>query len=227
LTTKAVLFDMGGTLIKHVHPGEVFQRILTSLSISKSLMEIKTAFQDAEKEAEDINLLSLFGKLQREEYWHQTDALVLKHLGIADYVELAQSVQSKWFDFLDFTLYSEAKDVLMKLQQRGVKLGLISTAYEEEILLALEKAGLEKTTFDIIVGVDTAQCMKPHLDIFRYALCRLNVKAEEAIFVGDSVEADYQGAENAGLHALLIDRESKRKDLKTIDNLKEVLSRIN
>jgi len=48
------------------------------------------------------------------------------------------------------------------------------------------------------------------------------------MFVGDSVDADYKGAENAGIHALLIDRtEKKQSGLKTIKNLKEILSQIN
>ncbi len=230
MTIKAVLFDVGDTLNKVdvTHPGEIFQRILISLGISKSLDEIKIAFSNAEKEAEDINLLTSFGKIKREEYWHKWDSLVLKHLGIAENVELAKTVQSKWFDFVDFTLYPEVKDVLMELQQRGLKLGLISTAYEEEIHFILERAGLEKTTFNTIVGVDTAQNMKPHPDVFRYALKRLKVRPEEAIFVGDDVEADYKGAENAGIHALLIDRTEKQKQsgLRTIKNLKEILSQI-
>ncbi len=228
LPIRAVLFDMGDTLNKAdvVHPGEIFQRILISLGISKSLDEIKIAWLNAEKEAEDINLLSQFGKLQREEYWYKWDSLVLKHLGIAENAELAKTVQSKWFDFVNFTLYPEVKDVLMELQQRGLKLGLISTGYEEGIHLILEKVNLEKTTFDIIVGVDTAQCMKPHPDIFKYAVKELDVKPEETIFVGDDVEADYKGAENAGLRALLIDRTEKQKQsgLRTIRNLKEILS---
>ena len=54
------------------------------------------------------------------------------------------------------------------------------------------------------------------------------MKPEEAMFVGDNVEADYKGAENAGIHALLIDRtEKKQSGLKTIKNLKEILSQIN
>lgn len=232
LTIKAVLFDMWGTLIKAdvEHTGEIFQRILISLgiSISKSLDEIKMVWLNAEKEAEDINLLSLFGKMQREEYYHKWNSLVLKHLGIEENVELAKTVQSKFYDFVDCTLYPEVKDVLMEFQQRGLKLGLISTAYEEEIHLVLEKADLEKATFDIIVGVDAAQCMKPHPDIFKYAIKKLDVKPEETIFVGDNVEADYEGAENAGLHPLLIDRTEKQKQsgLRTIKNLKEILFKI-
>jgi len=206
LTIKAVLFDMGGTLIKYdvVHAGEIFQRILVSLGISRSLDEIKTAFVNAGKEAKDLNLLSSFGKMECEEYWNQWDSLVLKHLGIAEYAELAKTVQSKWFDFVNFTLHPEVRDVLITLQQRGLKLGLISTAYEEEIHFILEKVNFEKATFDIIVGVDTIKK-----------------------FIGDNVEADYKGAESVGIHALLIDRTEKTQSgLRTISNLREILSRI-
>ena len=140
----------------------------------------------------------------------------------------ARIVQSRWFDFVDSTLYPEVKEVLSELKQRGLKLGLISNGYEEEINLILEKAYLEKATFDIIVGVDTIRQTKPNPDIFKYAISKLNVKPEEAMFVGDNVEADYEGAENAGIHALLIDRtEKQQSDVRTIRNLKEILSRIN
>ena len=230
MTIKAVLFDMGDTLIKYDVDTfeEVFQRVLISLGISRSLDEIKIAFLNSEKEAKDINLLSSFGKIKCEEYWHKWDSLVLKHLKITDNEELARIVQSRWFDFVDSTLYPEVKEVLYELKQRGLKVGLISNGYEEEIDLVLEKADLEKETFDIIVGVDTIKKVKPNPDIFKYAISKLNVKLEEAMFVGDNVEADYKGAENAGIHALLIDRtETKQSDQRTIKNLKEILSQIN
>ena len=116
----------------------------------------------------------------------------------------------------------------MELKQRGLKIGLISTAYEEEIHFILGKADLEKTAFDIIVGVDTIRKAKPNPDVFKYAISKLNVKPEEAIFIGDNIEADYKGAENAGIHALLIDRtDTKQSDLRIIKNLKEIISQIN
>jgi 2-haloalkanoic acid dehalogenase type II len=230
LTIKAVLFDIWGTLI-HAdieHPGEILQRILASSGISRSLDEVKTAWLNAEKEAKDTNLLSLFGKLQPEEYWYKWNSLVLKHLGIAENAEFVKAVHSKWNDTVSFNLYPETKDVLVELQQRGLKLGLISTAYEEEIHFFLERTRLEKTTFDIIVGVDAAECMKPHPDVFKYALRKLKVNPEEAMFVGDRVDVDYEGAENVGMYALLIDRTEKQKQggLRTIRNLKEIFSQI-
>lgn len=230
MTIRAVLFDVWGTLI-HAdieHPGEILQKILASFGISRSLDEIKTVWLNAEKEAKDTNLLSLFGKLQPEEYWYKWNSLVLKHLGIEKNAEFVKAVHSKWNDTVSFNLYPETKDVLMELQRRGLKLGLISTAYEEEIHFFLERTGLEKTIFDIIVGVDAAECMKPHPDVFKYALRKLKVKPEEAMFVGDRVDVDYNGAENVGMYALLIDRTEKQKQsgVRTIKNLKEIFSQI-
>jgi putative hydrolase of the HAD superfamily len=229
LTFKAVLFDLGGTLLDFdwEHPTEIYQKALFSLGISRSFDEAKAAFLNAEKEAEDLNLFSSYGKIDREEYMQKWGALVLKHLGIAEN-KLVRIVQSKWYDFTNFTLLPEAKDVLVELQQRGFKLGLISNGYEEEIHRDLRDLNLEKSTFDIIVGVDTVQCMKPHPDIFKYALRKLKVRPEEAMFVGDDVEVDYKGAENVGMYALLVDRPEKHKqsDLRTIKNLKEILSQI-
>jgi HAD superfamily hydrolase (TIGR01549 family) len=230
LTIKAVLFDMGNTLVKYDYgsPEEVFQRVLFSLGISRSLDDMKKAFLNAEKEAEDINLLASMGKIKSDEFWHQWDSLVMKHLGIAEHEELAKSfTHSKWMEFVDSTLYPEVKEVLLELKRRGLKLGLISNGYEEEIDLALEKADLEKETFDIIVGVDTIKKVKPNPDTFMYAISKLHVKPEETIFAGDDVEADYKGAQNAGIQALLLDRTGRsRSDLRTIKSLKEILSQI-
>jgi len=221
---------MGNTLVKYDYglPEEIFQRVLVSLGISRPLQEIEIAFLNAEKEARDLDMRSSFGKINREEYWHKWDSLVLKHLGIAEHEVLAKSfTHSKWMDFVDSTLYPEVKEVLSELRRRGLKVGLISNGYEEEIDLVLEKANLEKATFDIIVGVDTTKNVKPNPDVFKYAISKLDVKPEETIFVGDNVEADYKGAENAGIHALLIDRtETRPSDLKTIKNLKQVLFQI-
>jgi len=222
---------MGNTLVKYDSglPEEVFQRVLVSLGISRSLDDVKKAFLNAGKEAEDIDLLASMGKIKRDEFWHQWDSLVLKHLGIAEHEELAKSfTHSKWMNFVDSTLYPEVKAVLLELKRRGLKVGLISNGYEEEIDLVLERADLEKETFDIIIGVDTIKKVKPNPDIFKYAISKLDVKPEETMFIGDNVEADYEGAENVGIHALLIDRtEKQQSDLKTIKNLKEILSQIN
>jgi 2-haloalkanoic acid dehalogenase type II len=229
LTIKAVFFDVGNTLVKYDYglPEEVFQRVIFSLGISRSLDDMKKAFRKAEKEAEDTNLPSSSGKIKCEDFWYQWDSLVLKHLRVEENEELPKIIHSKWMDFVDCTLYPEVREVLLELKRRGLKVGLISNGYEEEIDLVLEKASLERATFDIVVGVDTIRKVKPNPDIFKYAVSKLDVKPEETIFVGDNVEADYKGAENAGIHALLINRAEKHQSsLRTIRNLKEIFPQI-
>jgi putative hydrolase of the HAD superfamily len=221
---------MGNTLVKYDYgvPEEVFQKVLFSLGISRSLDHMKKAFSNAKKDAEDNKLLASLGKIERNKFWHRWDSLVMKHLGIEDHEELAHLfTHSKWMDFVDSTLYPDVMEVLFELKRRGLKLGLISNGYAEEIDFVLEKAGFEKATLDIIVGVDTVKDVKPNPDIFKYAISQLNVKPEEAIFVGDNVQVDYAGAENAGLKALLIDRTgTQQMDLRKIKDLREILSHI-
>jgi 2-haloalkanoic acid dehalogenase type II len=221
---------MGFTLItpNFSHPGEVFHRILTSLDLCKSLDDVKTAFQNAENEARALNLFSSFGKMNREAYWLTWDILVLKHLGIEENAELARIVQTQWEQFVDNALYPETREVLTALKTQGLKIGLISNVYEEEINRCMQQAGLEIAAFDVVVGVDTVGEMKPHPDIFKYALRKLNVQPEETLFVGDDLDADYKGAENVGMHALLINRTERKvlRDLTTITDLREILSRI-
>lgn len=221
---------MGNTLVKYDVglPELVFCRVLASLGISRSVGEIKRAMLNTEQDAKYLNLVSLYGKMECEEYWHRWDSLVLKHLNIAENEELAKLVHSRWFDYVDCTLYSEVKEVLLNLKRVGLKVGLITTAYEEEIALILKKANLEKEIFDVIVGADTIKKVKPHADVFRYAVKMLKVKPEETVFVGDQIDADYKGAKNAGLQALLLNRTEKNREqgLKTIASLKEIFANI-
>ncbi len=66
---RAVLFDMGNTLIDYDYrsPEEVFQRILDTLNVPRSLDDIKLAFLHAQNEARDTNLLSAFGGMEWNE----------------------------------------------------------------------------------------------------------------------------------------------------------------
>lgn len=225
---KAVLFDMGNTLVKYDvgSPEEVFRRVLASNGIVRPIDQIKEAFLTAETEAKDLNLLSLFGKIKCEDYWHKWDALVLRKLDVEDSEELAEVVQSEWFDHVDCAPYPEVKDVLSKLKRKKLKLGLISTAYEEEISLILRRATIEKRIFDIIVGVDTIKKTKPHPDVFRHALRKLKVRPEETLFVGDNIDTDYEGSDKLGIKAILIQRtrnSTKRTQvIRTISNLEEI-----
>lgn len=53
---------------------------------------------------------------------------------------------------------------------------------------------------------------KPDPQSFRHVLNELQAEAFHTLMVGDSLETDIRGAERAGLHAVLIDRDGKHSD---------------
>ena len=53
------------------------------------------------------------------------------------------------------------------------------------------------------------QLEKPDIAIFRAALQRAGVRPEEAVHIGDSVHADVEGALNAGISPILLDRRGR------------------
>jgi 2-haloalkanoic acid dehalogenase type II len=226
LGIKAVLFDLGNTLVKLWIPETVYHRILTSFKINRSIEEIREALVKAQKDSERLKYEQLFGKIPYEEYWNKRDGLLLRHLGLPPDRKLLRKIQTRWFDYAECPLFPDVNPVLSKLRERGLKMGIISTAYEQDINAITQKTGLQKELFEVIVGADTLKKTKPDPEVFKYALTKLKVKPQETLFVGDEIDADYRGAENAGIHALLIQRTenktSQTSDLSTIASLEEV-----
>ena len=149
--------------------------------------------------------------------------VILKHLGITRSVRrLAEEIDRQWFNFSKIYLYPEVKDSLRRLKQIGLKLGVVTGGYELDIEQILPRAGLEEF-FDVCVGADTTGKRKPSPEAFKHALKQLEVKPEEAIFVGDSLEQDYFGAQKVGMKAFLIQREGKSvAGVKAIASLREL-----
>lgn len=227
LKIEAVLLDLGNTLVKAWIPEVTYRSVLASLSINRSVEEIREALKSTERKFEEQNFRSMYGKVPYVEYWEKWDSQVLRNLGIAEDERLAKEVMERWFDHVDCVAYPDTKETLVKLKQRNLKLGLISTGYEEDITAILKKVDLEKGLFDVVVGVNTIKKKKPDPEVFKYALAMLHVKPKEALFVGDKIDADYEGAERVGIHALLIQREQNSirtpSDLRTITSLEEIL----
>lgn len=223
---KAVLFDLGNTLVKLWIPETVYHRILTSFKINRSIEEIREALVKAQKDSERLKYEQLFGKIPYEEYWNKRDGLLLRHLGLPLDRKLLRKIQTRWFDYAECPLFPDVNPVLSKLRERGLKMGIISTGYEQDIDAITQKTGLQKELFEVIVGADTLKKTKPDPEVFKYALTKLKVKPQETLFVGDEIDADYRGAQSAGIHALLIQRTenktSQTSDLSTIASLEEV-----
>jgi len=208
MSIKVVLFDLGDTLIgTSLSAFETFQKILEHEGIYVSVEKVEKAFVMAKEELGNV-FEELIGKMPSPEFYHMWDSHVLKALEVEDNGDLAREINKQWMDMSGITIFPDAKPTLTVLRGKGIKTGIVSNAYEEEIQQICEMVGLDD--FDIIVGSDTAQKAKPDPEIFLYALRKLGIIPEEAIYVGNDLEKDYRGAERTGMIPLLVVREDTK-----------------
>lgn len=204
---KAVLFDLGGTLVKTTEIPHVMKRILNHCGINRSLEEISHAWREAEKGLNFRDLTKLL-----DEFWVQWNLRILSNLQVKSNARrLAEFIATHWWDYSNVSLCPNAEKTLPLLKERGLKIGLVTNGLQSDVNEILPKVGLQNF-FDTIVVIDTLRKMKPDTEVFHYALQELKTTPSQAIFIGDEIEADYRGAKRAGLTTYLIDRNGKVHD---------------
>ena len=90
--------------------------------------------------------------------------------------------------------------LLESLRDRGLKLGLVSNAFDPGWLLHrdLERMGISERV-DVAVFSSEVGKRKPHREIFERALGSLGVEPDRAVFVGDRLYEDVRGAGELGM----------------------------
>jgi HAD superfamily hydrolase (TIGR01509 family) len=130
-------------------------------------------------------------------------ARLLAEFGIAaDDEELERFLTAEhavWFT--THQLASTTHALLDTLRERGLKLGIVSNAFDPPALLQgdLVELGIAERV-DVAVFSSEAGLRKPHPAIFELALQALGVGAEQTLFVGDSLTVDIAGAAALGMH---------------------------
>jgi hypothetical protein len=95
-------------------------------------------------------------------------------------------------------------------KRRDLRLGIVSHRYPILTEKSLRRHGLLEF-FSCIVSPLEAEAPLGKLDpkMWDYALRKIGVKKEEAVYVGDEPESDIAGAKGAGLTPILVDRENR------------------
>ena len=206
---KAILFDFWGTLIENgVSPSPVRQvkdilqldRLpfpLFILQFEKSFMTQK--FDDLYKGFE--NVCNEF-RINPDKY--KLDLLV-----------------GMWNKNKIFAKpFPETIEILEQLKGK-YKMFLVANTDCFSVESVIEKYALSKY-FDKIYLSYQMGMLKSNPKVFDTILKEEGLKKEEAIMVGDSMESDIIGAENAGLKAILVDRNDRREYKTKILTLKEL-----
>jgi putative hydrolase of the HAD superfamily len=202
---KAVIFDLGLTLIHTVSFPEIYRRILARFGISVYVDDVVCAQKLTESEVDT----STYAESQRKEFWTNYNVSLLEKLGVKENaVFVASQIDELWWSHSSVQLFPDVESTLSGLKAKCLKLGLVSNGFQQDLDYVLGTLGLKKW-FDAVVCIDSCNCAKPNKEIFLYALNKLGIKPDEAVFVGDSVAQDYEGALGVGIKPYLIDREDK------------------
>jgi putative hydrolase of the HAD superfamily len=100
-------------------------------------------------------------------------------------------------------LGSTTHALLDSLREEGLKLGLVSNAFDPGWLLRrdLEQMGIAQR-IDVAVFSSEVGVRKPHPEIFQRALAALGVAPERTLFVGDRLYEDVLGAGELGMRTV-------------------------
>ncbi|MDR2955479.1 MAG: YjjG family noncanonical pyrimidine nucleotidase [Prevotella sp.] len=149
------------------------------------------------------------GKLGKDDIQQKRFGVSLSHLpGMtgehiatinADYIERIMQKEA---------LVDGAMDLLEYLAPK-YKLHILSNGFTEMQYIKMESARLPLSAFDNIILSDVVGVNKPHPGIFRYALDKARVKANETIMIGDNIDTDIRGAYDSGIDQIWFNPEGK------------------
>ena len=121
-------------------------------------------------------------------------------------------------------LFPYTIEILTYLTGKGYRLHLITNGFEKTQLCKLQNSGLTGYFTEVITS-EGANSLKPHKEIFEYAFMKTGAAPAESIMLGDSIEADIQGAINAGIDQVYVNHlgvEPAIRPTYTVKTLKEL-----
>jgi len=123
-------------------------------------------------------------------------------------------------------LFPYTLEILNYLRDKGYQLHLITNGFEKVQQSKLDNSGLTGY-FRQVITSEGSNSLKPQKEIFEYAFQRAGALPAESIMIGDSIEADIQGAINAGIDQVYVNHLGVAPTVKptyTVGSLKELES---
>jgi putative hydrolase of the HAD superfamily len=209
---RAVLFDLGGTLITFHHKANSYW--LFRAAARRSYVFLKRTGQPVGNFAfyfwrnfTSLRLRYVLARLAGKDF----DSLALfKKVGAKRGVRLTDGQWEQfawlWYEPLKkaATVEPDIVRTLSNLRDAGLKLGLVSNTFVNA--LSLDKHLAEIGILDLLpvrVYSYNLPFRKPDPRIFQSAVGRAGCECAEAVFVGDEINTDIKGALAAGMHAVL------------------------
>ncbi len=228
-TYDAVFFDAANTLL-YPYPsvGEVYAQVAARYGVTTTGAAVQGAFRqswgEVEAAAHRDPVRYGVGEPDGRRFWHTLVHATFTQLQVPEpfdafFEELYQLFKQPEV----WRLFPECLEVMRTLRQHGYIVGVISN-WDSRLPDLLENMGLmayvQHVSISGIVGWE-----KPHTAIFEHALKAVAVPPARALHVGDNLQADAYGAQQAGLQPLWLQRQGgTHADYPVIHDLHGVLT---
>jgi putative hydrolase of the HAD superfamily len=199
---EAVLFDWGDTLMEFAYSSELVaagHRAGLAAIGREGLPEVEAVTEHFREEYEPLFWAP--GTIEEIEYPELVRRLLGDFEVSIDDDELGRYLEAEHIAWDPArVLAANTHPLLEALRARGLKLGLVSNAFDPGWLLHrdLAQMGLDQR-LDFSVFSSEVGMRKPHRAIFERALEVLDVEPERALFVGDRLYEDVRGAAEVGM----------------------------
>jgi len=205
--TKAVIFDYVGTLVNcKSYSMDASKEKLYKALLNEGFDIAEDSFMKAYSVAHEK-----YRKVRYEQLREVTNAVwvaeALASLGFKvtpDDSRVKAALNIFFQDFIDTLELRKGAKKLLKQARARCKVGLISNfTYAPVIYSSLRQVGID-SFFKAVVVSEENGWRKPSKQIFQNALDKLQVQADQAVYVGDSPIEDIKGAREAGLKAVFV-----------------------
>ena len=140
---------------------------------------------------------------------------VLRYLFFKHGIEIEK--RASWKDILTVyykvihgvrRVYPDVMGTLKYFKESGIRMGIISNTTNPQFIKEEElcRTGLS-TYFEFAIFSSSTPYRKPHPSIFNAAISRMNLDAENILFVGDDLKTDVVGAHSVGMQTAWLNRE--------------------
>ena len=98
-------------------------------------------------------------------------------------------------------LFPYCIEILDYLTQKGYPIHLITNGFEKTQHMKIRNSGIDHY-FQEMITSEQAGIMKPHREIFTFAMTKADTTPERCIMIGDTLDADIIGARDAGIDTI-------------------------
>ncbi len=101
------------------------------------------------------------------------------------------------------SLFPYTIEILTYLKEKNYRLHLVTNGFEKVQHHKLLHSNLH-VFFEEVITSEASNSLKPHKEIFEYAISKTGATVKESIMIGDNLDADIQGGINAGMDTIFV-----------------------